>query len=80
MKPSFTEEERKQIGRRIRDLDSFDSTCFRLCAYGMTDFDYFRFPEIYDAVTAAEVQAFLARTIRPERCSLSIIDPIKEET
>ena len=71
---------RSAMGRRIRNLDSFDSTCFRLCAYGMTDFDYFRFPEIYDAVTAAEVQAFLARTIRPERCSLSIIDPIKEET
>ena len=70
---------RSAMGRRIRNLDSFDSTCFRLCAYGMTDFDYFRFPEIYDAVTAAEVQAFLARTIRPERCSLSIIDPIKEE-
>ena len=71
---------RSAMGRRIRNLDSFDSTCFRLCAYGMTDFDYFRVPEIYDAVTAAEVQAFLARTIRPERCSLSIIDPIKEET
>ena len=71
---------RSAMGRRIRNLDSFDSTCFRLCAYGMTDFDYFRFPEIYDAVTAAEVQAFLARTILPERCSLSIIDPIKEET
>ena len=71
---------RSAMGRRIRNLDSFDSTCFRLCAYGMTDFDYFRFPEIYDAVTAAEVQTFLARTIRPERCSLSIIDPIKEET
>ena len=70
---------RSAMGRRIRNLDSFDSTCFRLCAYGMTDFDYFRFPEIYDAVTAAEVQAFLARTILPERCSLSIIDPIKEE-
>ena len=68
------------MGRRIRDLDSFDSTCFRLCAYRMTDFDYFRFPEIYDGITPEQVQAFLARVIRPERCSISIIDPIKEET
>ena len=70
---------RSAMGRRIRDLDSFDSTCFRLCAYRMTDFDYFRFPELYDSITAREVQAFLARVILPERCSLSIIDPIKEE-
>ena len=71
---------RSAMGRRIRDLDSFDSTCFRLCAYRMTDFDYFRFPEIYDSITASQVQAFLARTIVPQRCSISIIDPIKEET
>lgn len=72
---------RSAMGRRIRDLDSFDSTCFRLCAYRMTDFDYFCFPEIYDGITSGEVQAFLERVITPERCSLSIIDPIaiKEE-
>lgn len=71
---------RSAMGRRIRDLDSFDSTCFRLCAYRMTEYDYFRFPELYDAITAEEVQAFLAQVIRPERCSISIIDPLREET
>ena len=70
---------RSAMGRRIRDLDSFDSTCFRLCAYAMSDFDYLCFPEIYDSVTAQEVRDFLTRVIRPERCSISIIDPIKEE-
>ena len=76
----FQRVKRSAIGRRIRDLDSFDSTCFRLCAYQMTDFDYFRFPEIYDAITTGDVQAFLARVIRPERCSLSVIEKLKEET
>jgi len=70
---------RSAMGRRIRDLDSFDSTCFRLCAYKMSDFDYFRFPEIYDSITPEQLQAFLARVIRPERCSLSVIYPVKEE-
>lgn len=70
---------RSAMGRRIRDLDSFDSTCFRLCAYRMTDFDYFRFPGLYDGITADQVQKFLARVIRPERCAISIIDPVKEE-
>ena len=76
----FLRLKRSAMGRRIRDLDSFDSTCFRLCAYKMTDFDYFRFPEIYNRITPSQVQAFLARVIRPEGCSLSVIDTLKEET
>ena len=71
---------RSAMGRRIRDLDSFDSTCFRLCAYRMADFDYFRFPEIYDTITASEILAFLARVVRAERASLAVIEPIKEDT
>ncbi len=76
----FQRLKRSAMGRRIRDLDSFDSTCFRLCAYRMSDFDYFRFPEIYNAITSHQVRSFLARIIRPERCSLSIINTLKEET
>ena len=76
----FLRLKRSAMGRRIRDLDSFDSTCFRLCAYRMSDFDYFRFPEIYDSITTDEIQDFLARVIRPERCSLSVIETLKEET
>jgi hypothetical protein len=68
------------MGRRIRDLDSFDSTCFRLCAYEMTEFDYFRFPELYGAIQAEEVREFIRQTVKPEGCSLSTIYPIKEET
>ena len=75
----FLRLKRSAMGRRIRDLDSFDSTCFRLCAYQMSDFDYFRFPEIYHTITPQQVQAFLSRIIRPERCSLSIINTLKED-
>ena len=75
----FLRMKRSAMGRRIRDLDSFDATCFRLCAYRMSEFDYFRFPELYDSIEAAEVQAFLAEVVRPEGCSLSVIYPTKEE-
>ncbi len=75
----FLRLKRSAMGRRIRDLDSFDSTCFRLCAYQMTDFDYFQFPELYHGITAQQVQQFLSRVVLPERCSLSIIDTLKEE-
>ena len=70
---------RSAFGRRIRDLDSFDSTCFRLCAYHLSDFDYFDFPAVYTPIEPQEVQEFLNRVVREDRCSLSLINPLKED-
>lgn len=75
----FLRMKRSAMGRRIRDLDSFDSTCFRLCAYYLSDFDYFRFPEIYDQISSQEIQDFLAQVVRPACCSLSVVQTLKEE-
>ena len=75
----FRRMKRSAFGRRIRDLDSFDSTCFRLCAYALSDFDYFDFPRIYESVEISEIREFLHRVVRRERCALSVIDPVKEE-
>ena len=69
---------RSALGRRIRGLDSFDATCFRICAYHFSDFDYFRFPEIYRQITAEEIIAFPARVAKRERCCLSIMEPVCE--
>lgn len=66
------------VGRRMRDLDSFESICYRNCAYAFSGADYFRFPEAYASVTPQDVRAFLAQTVRPERAALSVIRP-KEE-
>ncbi len=76
----FLRLKRSAFGRRIRGLDSFDSTCFRLCAYHMSGFDYFRFPEIYEKIGPEEICGFIAQTVRPERCSLSVINPNEEES
>ena len=77
----FQRMKRSALGRRIRDLDSFDSTCFRICAYHFSDFAYFRFPEVYRGIQASEICDFLGRVVRQSRCGLSIITPIeKEET
>ena len=71
----FLRMKRSALGRRIRDLDSFDSTCFRLCAYHFSGFDYFGFSKVYAAVTEAEVCEFLANVVRADRCALSVIQP-----
>ena len=74
----FLRMKRSALGRRIRDLDSFDSTAFRTCAYHFSGFDYFRFPEIYKSVKREEILEFLDKTVTPQRCSLSVIYPTKE--
>ena len=75
----FLRMKRSALGRRIRDLDSFDSTCFRVCANYMSKFEYFDFPGVYEEVTAEELREFLARVIVPERMSMSVIVPREEE-
>lgn len=77
--PAFLRMKRSALGRRIRDLDSFDATCFRICAYHFSNFDYFRFPEVYRGIEAAQIQDFLRRAVRPERCGLSVIVPVRKE-
>lgn len=76
----FLRMKRSALGRRIRDLDSFDSTCFRICAYHFSQFSYFDFPEVYAQVTREEILEFIHRVVTPERCALSVIDPKEEPT
>ena len=69
---------RSALGRRIRQLDSFDTTCFRVCAYHLSDFDYFRFPEICRGIEKEAIGAFIARVVTPERACLSVIRPMND--
>lgn len=71
----FLRMKRSALGRRIRDLDSFDSTCFRLCAYHFSDFDYFRFPAVYADIQEQEVLDFLRTTVTEKRSAMSVINP-----
>ena len=63
------------LGRRIKDLDSFESACFRLCAYAAEDYDYFSFPDAIESVEMEEIQQFLQETVREERAALAIVTP-----
>ena len=75
----FLRMKRSALGRRLRDLDSFDSTCFRVCAYHFSGYDYFRFPEIYETITQADILSFIQRVITPDRCCAVIIHPKEKE-
>ena len=73
---AFQRMKRSAFGRRVRDLDSFNSTCYRLCAYKLTDFDYFEFPRVYEDIQIPEIQEFIHRVVQRSRCALSVIDPV----
>lgn len=66
---------RSFLGRRVMELDSFESTCFRVCAYHWEGFDYLRFPERFAAVEREEIQRFLKQTILAGCCCLSVVEP-----
>ena len=74
----FLRMKRSSLGRRIKSLDGFDSTCFRVCAYHFSGYDYFRFPELYETISAQQVQAFLQKVVTEDRMSLSVIHPLQE--
>ena len=75
---AFLRMKRSALGRRIRELDSFDSTCFRMCAYHYSGYDYFRFPEVYRKITVDHVREFLGRVVTRERSSLSVVYPFED--
>ena len=70
---------RSALGRRIRSLDSFDSVCFRICAYYFSGYDYFQFPALYRDITEGEILDFLRETVKKDRMSVSVIYPKQEE-
>ena len=70
---------RSAFGTRMKGLDSFDSTCYRLCAYHLSQFDYFEFPRIYESITPEQLRDFLSCYIREDNCCLSVIYPLDEE-
>lgn len=75
----FQRMKRSALGRRIRAMDSFDSLCFRICAYHFSKFDYFRIPALYGQVTCEDVRQFIKTVITPDRMCLAVIHPKEEQ-
>lgn len=73
----FQRLKRSALGRRMRDLDGFESICYRSCAYHFEGVDYFSFPSCFHAVTSDQIVEFLHRTVREERGAISLIWPKK---
>ena len=66
---------RSAYGGMLRGLNSFENIAISMAEGYFRGFDYYRFPEIFDTVTKADVEAFLRENITPERAALSLILP-----
>ena len=71
----FLRMKRSALGRRIRNMDSFDSTCFRICAYHFSKFDYFQIPDIYGKITREDIRQFIGTVITPRGMCMAVINP-----
>lgn len=75
----FCRLKRSCLGRRTRDLDSFESICYRMCAYYFEGVDYFRFPEAFADVRPEAVWELLKTSVHAHRATLCVIRPIEKE-
>lgn len=66
---------RAAYGGMLRSLNSFENIAVSMAEGYFRGFDYYRFPEIFDSVAKADVEAFLRENIVPERAALSLIRP-----
>ena len=71
----FARLKKSMLGRRLRELDSFENTCYRICAFYMDGVDYYDYPAAFDTVTPEDVERFLARVVTKERAAISIVWP-----
>ena len=68
---------RSGYGRRIRELDSFENICYRMCQSRFRGEEYCDFPALYRSVTQDEAEALLRDAVVPERSAVSLIFPKK---
>lgn len=64
------------FGTALKALNSFEGIAVSMAEGKFHDYDPYRFPEIYDSITAGDVLDFIRENLVAERCAVSIIDPL----
>ena len=62
-------------GRLLRELDGFESTCYRICEAIFAGGDCFCEFDLLDSITLSDTEALLMQTVTPERAALSVVAP-----
>ena len=71
----FEQLKKSAFGRRMRELDSFENICYRMCQSHFEGAEYYEFPALYQSITREEAEALIRDAIVPERAAISLIYP-----
>ena len=71
----FARLKKSAYGRRIRELDSFENICYRMCESCFDGEEYYDFPALYRSITREEAEALLRDAVTAERSAVSVIYP-----
>ena len=69
---------RSALGKKMRELDSFETICMRSCECVFDGAEFFDFPAVYRGVTQEDVRLFVKEHLCPERMTMSVILPKSE--
>lgn len=71
----FERLKKSAFGRRMRELDSFENICYRMCQSYFAGEEYFDFPALYQSITREEAEELIRETVVPERSAVSLVYP-----
>jgi len=66
---------RASFGQMIRSLNSFENIAVSMTDGHFRNFDYYRFPEVFESVTKHDIETFLREEITADHAAISLIDP-----
>ena len=62
-------------GAKVRSLNSMENTCIELAQGHFGGFAYLTFPEVFDSIEKADVEACLRAWVNEKRCGLAVVRP-----
>ena len=64
------------FGKRVQNLDSLELLCISLAEGYFRQMEVLHFPQVYETITAADIERWIQSALAPEKSALSIIYPI----
>lgn len=72
----FERLKKSMLGRRLRELDSFEGVCYSMCSAYFEGTEYLDYPELFRTVSPEDVELFIRENVIKERAAISIIEPM----
>ena len=62
-------------GAKVRSLNSFENICVGMAQAYFAGYDMHRFPEVFEGISQADVEACIRTCFTPERAALAVVQP-----